>query len=304
MPKFITDINNAMLITHGGNFHADDVLATCILRHVFPDAKVARVFEIQKSACKGKIVYDIGGGALDHHQAGGNGWHQNGIPYASAGLVWKKFGRRAITGANASEKDYIFNTVDRRLIQPIDAYDNGVMPKVKYATQPLSAAEIIEAFNPSWDSEESTDDAFERAVQFMDQIYRNEVERAAAIARGKSIAMAAIDNAKGHIMILDTYVPYEVAAVKANKKRDCNDAIWYCVFPSNRGGWNCYCIPMHGDHFKRIKLFPRSWRGKPPEKLQELTGIMTIKFCHRDGFVVATDTKADAITAAKLAVKA
>ena len=41
-----------------------------------------------------KLVYDIGGGEFDHHQAGGNGQRDNGVKYASCGLIWKSYGKK------------------------------------------------------------------------------------------------------------------------------------------------------------------------------------------------------------------
>ncbi len=47
---------------------------------------------------KADIVIDVGGeynadtGRFDHHQRGGAGERENGIPYSSFGLIWQKYG--------------------------------------------------------------------------------------------------------------------------------------------------------------------------------------------------------------------
>ena len=47
----------------------------------------SRNIEFLKRNCQ--ILVDIGGGKFDHHQKNGNGKRENGISYASAGLVWQ-----------------------------------------------------------------------------------------------------------------------------------------------------------------------------------------------------------------------
>lgn len=56
-------------ITHGGKFHADDILSTCLLRYSFPEIKISRVNRVSSDMTleNGVIVYDVGGGEFDHH---------------------------------------------------------------------------------------------------------------------------------------------------------------------------------------------------------------------------------------------
>ena len=100
MIRTTNSIQKANLITHGGVFHADDVMATVILEKVFGDVTVCRVLEVPEKLNSNVIVYDIGCGKWDHHQKGGNGVRKNGsnvgVPYAAAGLIWRDFGYEAI----------------------------------------------------------------------------------------------------------------------------------------------------------------------------------------------------------------
>src|SRR5437764_1161911 len=99
-------MNEVTIVAHNGNFHADDVfaVATVLLvleRSDFPAwrqaiPKIIRTRD-PKTIEKADFVVDVGGvydaenNRFDHHQAGGAGTRANGIPYASFGLVWKKF---------------------------------------------------------------------------------------------------------------------------------------------------------------------------------------------------------------------
>ena len=85
-------VKNANAVTHSGVFHADEVLGTVILERAIGDLRIARVAEIPASLADDVVIFDIGNGEFDHHQPGGNGARDNGIPYASAGLLWKHFG--------------------------------------------------------------------------------------------------------------------------------------------------------------------------------------------------------------------
>ena len=99
MIRTTNSIQKANLITHGGVFHADDVMATVILEKVFGDVTVCRVLEVPEKLNSNVIVYDIGGGKWDHHQKGGNGARKNGskigVPYAAAGCHPRHEGRGA-----------------------------------------------------------------------------------------------------------------------------------------------------------------------------------------------------------------
>ena len=114
-----------ILVTHNGAFHADDLFATAILFILYNGkAKIirSRDLEIIKSA---DIVYDVGGEydghrLFDHHQKGGAGARPNGIPYSSFGLIWRAYGEKICGDKEVAE------FIDEKIVQPIDAVDNGV----------------------------------------------------------------------------------------------------------------------------------------------------------------------------------
>ena len=115
------------IITHSGQFHADDVFAVAALQILFGENNV-EITRTRDEAiiAKGNIVIDVGGiydeskDRFDHHQTEGAGKRENGIPYSSLGLVWKKYGK------NICGSEKVANHLDAQLVQPIDAGDNGV----------------------------------------------------------------------------------------------------------------------------------------------------------------------------------
>lgn len=96
-------VNKMYGVTHMGKFHADEVFASVILELYFGTLYVIRSQDkdIPKELPSNVIVYDVGLGEFDHHQYGGNGIRPNGVPYASCGLIWKKFGLSIVKDWNS-----------------------------------------------------------------------------------------------------------------------------------------------------------------------------------------------------------
>ena len=110
--------------THPGNFHADDVFAVAALELVHGPLEVVRTRDADAQAAADLRV-DVGGrhdpasGDFDHHQKGGAGERENGIRYASFGLVWREYGERLAGSAEAAA------AIDERLVCGVDANDVG-----------------------------------------------------------------------------------------------------------------------------------------------------------------------------------
>lgn len=289
----------ANAITHSGTFHADEVLATVILSKLVGDISVYRTFQVPEEVSKGVIVYDIGFGEFDHHQKGGNGTRENGVPYAACGLIWKEFGHKIV--AETCNPELVWNLIDRNLIQGVDATDNGTIPKADYPAQAMSFSQTISEFNPNWDSNESADDAFFKAVIFAEIVFDNFCENAVSKAKAQQIVDKAIEMSEGHIMVLHQFVPWQDFIFASNNEKA--DEIQFVVFPSNRGGYNWQCVPDALGSFGQRKPVPTEWKGLRDSDLQKVTGVNTASFCHPAGFIGGAETLVDAIALAKLAVE-
>ena len=75
------------LYTHDGQFHADEVFATAMFSIIAQEINVVRGGDTDIPQDPDWIVYDIGGGELDHHtpeNKENNGTHPGtDIPYAA-----------------------------------------------------------------------------------------------------------------------------------------------------------------------------------------------------------------------------
>lgn len=296
------DINRANCITHSGTFHADEVFATVLLSLVLDNINILRINEVDESKIyKEAIIYDVGLGELDHHQAGGNGKRNNGISYAACGLIWKKYGIRILEniGISSDNIDYLFNKIDKNLIQFIDANDNGITPSIKTDYKYISLASIIASFNPNWDEDVDADIRFMDAINLAKIVVRNEFESEISKLKAKSKVENAINCSENDIMILDEFMPWKEFILESNlnKAKD----ILYVVFPSNRGGYNVYAVPKEEGSFENRKSFPKEWAGLRDENLQKVTGVKTARFCHNACFICTAETKEDAMKLANLA---
>ena len=289
----MTTIDNASYITHGGVFHADEVMATAILSAIEPIA-LNRTFRVPED-CKA-FVYDIGGGEYDHHQRGGNGARDNGVPYSSAGLIWRDFGKQLVS----CEQAWAF--VDQELIAGIDAVDNGVFPGVDYPTKPASISNLISGFNPDWDSEVKPDDAFLEAVAFAQGVLARAIASAESKARAKALVDTAIEASEERIIVLPQFAPWQEYVLTSEDPK-ATDAL-YVVFPSNRGGYNVQAIPDAIGSFGNRKPLPEVWRGVSANDLQAVSGVADANFCHKGGFIGGADSLEGAIAMARKAIEA
>ena len=294
MIKIVKDYKDAILLTHAGIFHPDEVMATAII-DILNSGEVIRLCRTFKvpSDFKG-IVYDIGGGEFDHHQKGGNGVRPNGIPYASCGLIWNKFAESIISTLCPSLCDddiiSIKNAVDSAILTGIDARDNGVFNCGDTYTS-FTISDTISGFNPEWDSDKSSDHCFIEAVSFAKNILMRFISRQVSIIKARHIVLDAIDASEDGIMILSKFVPWQGTLLKEEGKAE---EIKFCIFPSNRGGYNVQTIPIEIRSNEHRCDFPKEWWGD-----HEKSGISECTFIHNSGFMAACDTLESAIELAK-----
>lgn len=303
MLRTTSNIKNANLITHGGVFHADDVMATIILKKASSgDVTVCRVLEVPEKLKSDVIVYDVGGGKWDHHQKGGNGTRKNGVPYAASGLIWKEFGYQVIKKYTQNIDLFdVWNSVDKMLMQGIDATDNGYVNNTNtQSVSTMSICQIIANYNPLWDDDESYDEAFIKACKFAEETLDNVIRKAISTCKAKSFVKEAIEESSNHIMVLKKFVPWKRHLYLSTNPKAID--IWFVIYPSIRGGYNWQIVTTDLKNNIPMKAVPKEWYGLKGEQLQKITGIKTAIFCHDAGFVGSAKTLQDAIKMAQKAI--
>lgn len=152
--KFFRMISQKNIGTHSGRFHADEVLACCMLTKytsLYHNAKITRT-RSPEILEKQDILVDVGGiydptkNRFDHHQKEFQDFFDENhkIRLSSAGLIYKHFGREILRNliqehilkevVNYNVKieltesfiEEIFQKLYNIFIQTVDAIDNGV----------------------------------------------------------------------------------------------------------------------------------------------------------------------------------
>lgn len=270
----MTDITIA---THNGNFHADDVFSIAALKNIFPSFNLIRTRDLELIG-KADIVIDVGGeydadaGRFDHHQRGGAGGRENGIPYSSFGLIWQKYGLQICHGSQE-----IANAVDAGLVSTIDAIDCG---HVEGVSQGISLSQTISMFNPSWQEDTHFDTCFDEAVEFAARVLARFIATANGGISAKAIVAKAINDAEDpRVIVLEKYTPWKRTVHALSE-----DAL-YMVYPSPTGQWRIQTVPVEPGSFENRKSLPKQWAGLSDKALQDVTGIDDAMFCHNGLFI-------------------
>ena len=272
---------DASAFTHSGKFHADDVFSSALLLYLNPEITITRGNKVPEDF--DGIVFDIGRGRYDHHQKDSR-IRENGIPYAAFGLLWEDLGCE-ILGDELAEK------FDEAFVQPLDNNDN--------TGEKNELASLIGSFNPSWDENGGTDEAFFRAVSVADMILENKFARylgnERADKRIEEVLETRDQTGDSRILVLPEFIPCQKCLSETE--------VAFVIFPSNRGG---YCIqPQKKEYSLNYKCsFPSEWLGLENEELQKETGLSSATFCHKSGFLMSVGDLSDAIRACQISLDA
>ena len=139
-------------ITHNGRFHTDDVFSAALLKILNPQINIVRKNSVPEGYSG--LVFDLGDGQFDHHGPRSQ-FRENGVQYASFGLLWKKYGSLLVNPKEAA-------VFDESFVQPLDQQDNNGGNNM--------LCRAITQVNPKWDEKADSDECFFRAVE-MAKIY-------------------------------------------------------------------------------------------------------------------------------------
>jgi uncharacterized UPF0160 family protein len=275
-------MNDKTIVTHNGNFHADDVFSVAALRSIFSSFTLIRTRDLDIIA-KADIVIDVGGeydpetDRFDHHQRGGAGERKNGIPYSSFGLMWQKYGLEI-----CKNNQDVANSLDAGLVSTIDAIDCG---HVKGVPEGISLSQTISMFNPTWQEDSHFDSCFDEAVDFASRVLARFIAAASGGISAKTIVANAIDKAQDpRVIVLEKYTPWKKTV------HALSDKALYMVYPSQTGQWRIQTVPVEPGSFEDRKPLPKEWAGLSDIALQNETGIDDAMFCHNGLFIAGAET--------------
>lgn len=278
------------VVTHSGKFHADDLFGVASLLLAFPDKKIKVVRSIDKDVIeKGDYVLDIGrihdpkANRFDHHQEGGAGLHTSGVPYAAFGLVWKKFGPKIAGSKELAEY------VEKRLVAPFDAEDNGVnLYDIKYeGVYPVHLIDYIELESIEQlnmpDDKKDMDKTFMRLLPFAQRVIALEVGKGKKHFKAKKMIERIYKTMKDkRIFICPTFMPFDF--------EEYPEVMFY-VFKDLRGNWSAKAVRKNPQTTESRMYFPEKWRGKVDAELAAVSHVPDAVFCHNSGFLAVARSK-------------
>ncbi len=292
------------IVTHNAGFHTDDVFAVATLSLVLE--KEGKKFSITRSrdlkiAEEADYLVDFGGisdpsiNRFDHHQEGKAGERENGIPYASFGLVWKKFGENLTGSKSISDK------VDKVIVQPIDALDNGVKltNRERDDVLPIEIGFLAHMFYPTWKEDvEIIDENFLKVVTYAKNVISRAIKWIGDQVEAEDIVLDIYKNSpdKRLIVVENGRYPWQEVLSKFPEPLF---AIYYNITGDT---WSMKAIRDDVMSFENRKDLPKKWAGKRDAELEEITGVKGAVFCHNGLFMAVNKTKEGILKMAEIAL--
>jgi uncharacterized UPF0160 family protein len=286
-----------IVVTHSGDFHADDAfsVATFSLLHA-GKIKVIRSRDPEDWA-RGDYVVDVGDVydhsrcRYDHHQRGGAGARPDGVPYAGFGLVWKHYGALVCGSQTVADK------VERLLVEPIDAGDNGFpIAKQLIPIREYPLADAIGAFRGSENGADAEYADFMKASEWARGVLSREIARCkSAVADTEKVRSIYEKSSDRRVVVMDEELFW------AEALRSTPDAL-FAVYPDSTGKWRVKVVQEEG--FKARKNLPESWAGLRDDALVRATGVPDAEFSHAKRFMAVARSREGALALAKKALEA
>lgn len=335
------------VVTHNGVRHADDVAAVAALLILYPNAEVVSTRDpviIDRS----DYAVDVGGvhdperGRFDHHQRGGAGARDNGVPYASFGLVWNFYPLAAdILGTlhvPSEHRREVHRMVDERLVQGIDAADCGYRPRLvlHQGDGQGSGASIA-----GWEGDPSIG-PLPKAAGYGDMFTAHTLPPRPGAPMTISQIFASMNSTwdcndpvdawfERSVDFMQIIICHEVyravGEVKAREivrealanrrqpevlilDRFCpwqetaveDPEVLYAIFPSETGDYRIQTVPEEVGSFTPRRPLPEEWAGLRGADLSRETGVEDAVFCHPGRFIAGAKSEVGALSLAQLAL--
>lgn len=309
-----------VIVTHGGKFHADDAWAVAVLNVLFPECEIIRTRDASAIEAA-DFAIDVGGiwdpatGRFDHHQKGFSAARSTGVPYASAGLVWREYGARCVSALAAAHAGHelpedkareIAYAIDADIVQYLDLSDVGA---AKSAPGSYGLSAVISGFNPNWldeqrlgngeAAEEYRLDQFRRAMAVLADILINAVKyRVGALLAVEEIRQSEVLEGGKVLFLKNSALPWSQVVRKEMPK-----VLFVISHSIAEQRYMLHTVPISAESFKARADLPEAWAGHRDAELAAVTGVPDATFCHNGRFIAAVKSYEGARALASLALK-
>lgn len=309
-----------VIVTHSGKFHADDAWAAAVLNIVFPGCEIIRTRD-PATIVAADFAVDVGGiwdpasGRFDHHQKGFDGARQSGVPYASAGLVWREYGARCVGILAAEHAGYqlppdkareIAYAIDTDIVQYLDLSDVGA---AKSAPGSYGLSAVISGYNTNWLDEQRLGYGealeayrmaqFRRAMTVLADSMVNAVKyRVGAMLAVEQVRQAQV-LADGRLLFLENgALPWSQLVRKEMPK-----VLFVLSHSIAEQRYMLHTVPLNTESFDARADLPEAWAGLRDAELAAVTGVPDAGFCHNGRFIASAKSYEGAYAMALLALK-
>jgi len=309
-----------VIATHSGKFHADDVWAVAVLHILFPDADIIRtrdpaLIEAADFAVDVGGIWDPATGRFDHHQKGFSGARPSGVPYASAGLVWREYGGQCVRALAATHVGHelsddkareMAHAIDTDVVQYLDLSDVGA---AKNAPGGYGLSAVVSGFNPNWldeqrlgygaAAEEYRLAAFRRAMALLADILVNAVKyRVGALLAVEQVRQSTALEGGRLLLLKNSALPWTQLVRKEMPK-----VLFVISHSLSEGRYLLHTVPMSAESFQARADLPQAWAGLRDAELAAVTGVADATFCHNGRFIAAAKSYEGAHAMALLALR-
>jgi uncharacterized UPF0160 family protein len=310
-----------VIVTHNGKFHADDAWAVAVLHILFPDAEIVRTrdpatIEAADFAVDVGGIWDPATGRFDHHQKGFDGARMSGVPYASAGLVWREYGARCVAALAASHVGHQLGddkaremayAIDADVVQYLDLSDVGA---AKNAPGGYGLSAVISGFNPNWLDEQRLGygepaeafrlTEFRRAMALLTDVLVNSVKyRVGAMLAVEQVRQSEALEGGRLLFLKNSALPWTQLVRKEMPK-----VLFVISHSLSENRYLLHTVPMSAESFQARADLPAAWAGLRDAELAAVTGVADATFCHNGRFIAAAKSYEGAYTMALQALAA
>lgn len=293
-----------LIVTHSGKFHADDAWAVAVLNIVFPGCELVRtrdpaIIERADFAVDVGGIWDPARGRFDHHQKGFDGARVSGVPYASAGLVWREFGARCVAilaqnhvGHTLSDDaaQQLAYAIDADVVQYLDLSDVGA---AKNAPGSYGLSAVISGYNPNWMDEarlgygEAAEayrlERFRRALEVLTDSMINAVKyRVGALLALSQVRQSEVLEGGKLLFLKNAALPWSSLVRKEMPK-----VLFVISHSLAEQRYLIHTVPVSAESFDARADLPASWAGLRDADLAAVTGVPDATFCHNGRFIAA-----------------
>ncbi|MCU6500539.1 MYG1 family protein [Rugamonas sp. A1-17] len=309
-----------IIATHSGKFHADDAWAVAVLKVLFPDADIIRTrdpaaIEAADFAVDVGGIWDPATGRFDHHQKGFDGARQSGVPYASAGLVWREYGARCVAAlalahcghqlADDKAREVAYG-IDADVVQYLDLSDVGA---AKSAPGGYGLSAVVSGYNTNWLDEqrlgygEAADawrlEQFRRAMAMLTDVMLNAVRyRVGALLALEQVRQGEVLEGGKVLFLKNGALPWSQVVRKEMPK-----VLFVISHNVAEQRHMLHTVSVSAESFDARADLPEAWAGLRDAELAAVTGVADAGFCHNGRFIASAKSYEGIRTMAALALQ-